>query len=646
MEGQAGNTISKTNKKLTILYERLSHDDELQGESNSITNQKKILEDYASRNGFPNILHISDDGYSGTNFNRPGWKQLIAEVESGNAGAVIVKDMSRVGRDYLQVGFYTEVMFRQHGIRFIAISNNIDSANGENEFAPFLNIMSEWYARDTSCKIKTVLHSKGNSGKHMTNSAVYGYRKHPDDRNQWIIDEEAASIVRRIYRMTIDGKGPFQIARILTDEKVTRPSVYIAKRDGENYTPASASEPHNWGGAAVKNILDRPEYMGCTVNFRTYKDSYKDRKHKIRPREEWSVFENTQEPIVDAETWKTAQKCRRVIRRKTSTGEPNPLTGLVYCADCGGRMYNHFGTLAWKYDSQNAYICCRYSKYPPKCTAHYIKTSALRSLVLEAIRRVSGFVRVNEEEFVMRVCEASELRSAEEAKERKERLSKNLKRCDELDSLIKRLYEDKVTGALSPKRFEKLSSEYEDEQESLETQIAELRAALERYSEDSDKAEKFLELSRRYTDFTELTPAMLNEFVEKIIVHEAEGERQGYGRFQKVEIFLNFIGKFAVPGQEEADTEPFNPMERKRAYWREYYHLHKAKINEEKDKRAEEKKRAKLAAMPVKTPEEIEAEQEERLRKKREYQRNYQREWQRRRKEKETLDKTVREMVI
>ncbi|MDR0651794.1 MAG: DUF4368 domain-containing protein, partial [Synergistaceae bacterium] len=587
MERQAGD---KRDKKLTILYERLSHDDELQGESNSITNQKKILEDYASKNGFTNILHISDDGCSGTNFNRPGWKQLIAEVEAGNASTVIVKDMSRVGRDYLQVGFYTEVMFRQRGVRFIAISNNIDSANGENEFAPFLNIMSEWYARDTSRKIKAVLHNKGNSGKHMTNAALYGYRKHPDDKNQWIIDEEAASVVRRIYRMTIDGKGPFQIARILTDEKVTRPSHYIAERDGWDNPRMSAADLHNWGGSVVKNILSRPEYMGCTVNFRTYKDSYKDRKAKFRPQEEWSVFENTQEPIIDAETWKTAQKCRKVTRRNNSTGTANPLTGLVYCGECGSRMYNHLGTLAWKYDSQDAYACNQYTKYPPKCTMHYIKTSALRTLALDVIKRVSGFAMSNSDEFMNQVREASELRSAEEAKARKEQLSKSLKRCDELDSLIKRLYEDKVTGSLSEKRFEKLSSEYEDEQEDLETQIAELRIALERYSEDSGRAEKFLDIARRYTDFTELTPAMLNEFVDKIIVHEATGV--GYSRRQRVEIFLNFIGNFDISGQEEAEPEPIDPVEHQREIWRNYYHRHKEEINMEKARRYEAKKAA------------------------------------------------------
>jgi DNA invertase Pin-like site-specific DNA recombinase len=582
-------------QKKTVLYERLSRDDELQGESNSITNQKKILEDYANRNGFKNILHIADDGYSGTNFDRPGWKRLINEAETGNVAAVIVKDMSRVGRDYLQVGFYTEVFFRERGIRFIAISNNIDSQNLESaEFAPFLNIMSEWYARDTSRKIKTVVHNKGNSGRHITNIAIYGYRKSPDDKNLWIIDEEAASVVRRVYQMTIEGKGPYQIARILGEEHVKRPSVYIALRDGGTYTPASASEPHTWEGATVKNILARQEYMGCTVNFRTYKNSYKDKKVKFRPQEEWAVFEGTQEPIVDSETWHTAQKCRKTKRRAAPSREPNPLTGLVYCADCGSRMYNHFGTDADKYDSHDSYICNKYSKYPPKCSAHYIKTSALRTLVLNTIKRVSEFVRVNGEEFTRLIREASEIQSAEAARTRKALLGKSKKRYAELDSIIKRLYEDKVAGSLSGKRFELLSSEYEDEQEKLEGQIAELEAELERFSEDSEKAGKFIKIVSKYTDFSELTPAMLNEFVEKIIVHEAE--RVNYRRVQKVEICLNFIDKFEIPGHEEAESEAFDPMEQQRAKWRAYYHKNRDAILAAKT----ERKAAKLTSMLVK----------------------------------------------
>ena len=576
-------------QKLTILYERLSRDDELQDESNSITNQKKILEGYAERNGFSNILHMVDDGYSGTNFDRPGWKRLVAEVEAGNVAVIICKDMSRIGRDYLQVGFYTEVLFRKHGVRFIAISNNIDSQNKEStEFAPFLNIMAEWYARDTSRKIKTVFHAKGNSGKRLTNVAIYGYRKSPDDKYLWLIDAEAAAVVKRIFQMTIESKGPCQIARILTDEKITRPSVYIALRDGGTYTPASVSEPYRWDGTVVKKMLARLEYMGCTVNFRTHKDSYKDKQTKFRPKEEWKVFNGTHEAIVDAETWHTAQKCLKVKRRRTSTGEPNPLTGLVYCGDCGSRMYNHRWQLAWKYDSQDAYVCQRYSKYPPKCTSHFIRTSALRALVLDAIKSTSGFVRDSEEEFIRLVREALELRSAEAIKTQKGQLSKNQKRHAELDALIKRLYEDKVTGSLSAKRFEILSFEYENEQENLEEQITLLKAGIEQFEEDGERVNKFIEIVNRYTDFDELTTPMLNEFVEKILVYKAD--RTSGRRIQKVEIYLNFIGKFEVPGQEEAEPEPFDPVEHQRAIWRAYYHKNREKILSGMAKRKEEKR--------------------------------------------------------
>jgi DNA invertase Pin-like site-specific DNA recombinase len=584
MTGQAG---AQKTRKLTVLYERLSRDDELQGESNSITNQKKILEDYANHHGFGNILHISDDGYSGTNFDRPGWKQLLAEIEAKNVGTVIVKDMSRVGRDYLQVGFYTEVMFRNNEVRFIAISNNIDSAAGDNEFAPFLNIMSEWYARDTSRKIKAVLHSKGKSGKHITNPVIYGYRKHPDDKDKWIIDDEAAAVVRRIYQMTIGGVGIFQIAKTLANEKVLRPSVYIALRDGGTYTPATASEPYTWWYVTVKNILRRPEYMGCTVNFRTYKDSYKDKRAKNRPQEEWEVFEGTQEPIVDPNTWQTAQKCRETVRRPNSAGTPNPLTGLVYCADCGNRMHNHRGARAAQYDSQDNYICNRYNTYPQKCTIHYIKTSTLQTLASDTIKQFGEFARRDEENFVKLVREASELRSAEAAKTHKERLAKSERRHAELNGLIKRLYEDTVSGRLSEKRFEILSREYEDEQENLETQIAEMRAALERYGEDSGRVEKFLEIVRRYTDFTELTPAMLNEFIDKIVVHEAV--RTNGRRTQQVDIFLNFVGKLDIdlPRHKEEEAEPFDPVERQRAQWRKYYHERRDRMIAEREASAE-----------------------------------------------------------
>jgi hypothetical protein len=380
-------------------------------------------------------------------------------------------------------------------------------------------------------------------------------------------------------------------------------------------------------------MLARPEYMGNTVNFRTHKDSYKDKKSKARPQEEWVVFAGTHEPIVEAETWHTAQKCRKVKRRKTSTGEPNPLTGLVYCADCGGRMYNHTGSTARKYDSHNAYACQQYSKYPPKCTMHYIKTSILRTLVLDAIKAVSGFVRDSEEEFVRLVRENSDLRNAEAAKVQKEQLSKNQKRHTELDVLIKRLYEDKVAGSLSEKRFEILSREYENEQEDLDRQIAELKTGLERFKEDGERVGKFIDIVRRYTNFDELTAPMLNEFIEKIIVHEAEGQRQGHGRTQKVEIYLNFIGKFEVPGEKKEEQEPFNPLEHRRAQWRAHYHRNRDKILEDKRKQTEERRVTKLAANASRSPAEIEDEIRAKHEKKRAYQREYQREWQHRRKQ-------------
>jgi DNA invertase Pin-like site-specific DNA recombinase len=557
-------------QKLTILYERLSRDDELQGESNSITNQKKILEDYANNHGFGNILHISDDGYSGTNFDRPGWTRLISEIEAKNVGAVIVKDMSRVGRDYLQVGFYTEVMFRKSDVRFIAISNNIDSETGENEFAPFLNIMSEWYARDTSRKIKASLQYKGKSGKHITNNAIYGYKKSADDKNQWIIDPEPAAVVRRIFQMIIDGKGIYEISKTLTGEKILRPSVYVALRNGGNYTPASAQEPYTWSCCTVKSIIHRQEYMGCTVNFRTCKESYKEKKQRMNPQEEWIVFEGTQESIVDSETWKTAQKCLRVVRRPNSTGTPNPLTGLVHCADCGSRMHNHRGARVDKYDSQDSYQCNKYKTFPRKCTMHYVRTTVLRSLVLDTIQKTCAFAQRDEEEFLKLVREASDIQNTEAAKVSKEQLAKNRKRCVELDGLIKRLYEDMVSGILSDKRFEILTREYENEQAGLESQTEELRVSLERYDEDSGKAERFIEIVRRYSDFSELTPSMLNEFVDKILVHEAV--RVNNERKQKVDIYLNYIGKINMPEPEEAKSKPFDPIEQKRARWREYYY--------------------------------------------------------------------------
>jgi DNA invertase Pin-like site-specific DNA recombinase len=613
------------NSKITALYSRLSKDDLLTGESQSISNQKSLLEQFAEQNGFPNPRHFSDDGFSGVDFVRPAWQEMIAEVEAGNVGAIIVKTLDRMGRNYLQTGLYRE-MFHERGVRLISMQEGHDSDNGDDDLLPIREIMSEWYARDTSRKVKTVLHAKGRSGKHMTNAAVYGYRKSPDDKNLWLVDSEAAHIVRRVFQMTIDGKGPYQIARTFTDEKILRPSAYIALRDG--YEIADPDDWHNWMGMTIKNILDRREYMGDTVNFRSRKESFKSKKHLANPESAWQIFENTQEPIVTREMWETAQKCRTVTRRPNSTGEPNPLTGLVCCGDCGSRMWNHRGKLAYKYPSQDSYACNRYSQYPPKCTMHHISTANLRTIALDAIRSVSGFVKDNEAEFIRLVREESETQTADSLKETKRKLVRDKKRVTELDKLIKGLYEDKVSGSLSAKRFEILSAEYETEQETLEAEIAEIEASLALFDADTGKAERFIEIVRKYTDFSELTAGMLNEYVEKILVYEAE--KINNRRKQRVEVYLNFIGKFNAPVDGgPAEEEPFNPAEHRRAQYRASYYKRRDEILAKKATERERAKAEKLAATPIKTPEELAAEETARKERKREYQRNYQREWQR-----------------
>ncbi|MDR1765796.1 MAG: DUF4368 domain-containing protein [Lachnospiraceae bacterium] len=578
-----------------------------------------------------------DDGFSGVSYDRPAWQEMMTEVEAGNVAVIIVKTLDRMGRNYLQTGLYRE-RFREKGVRLISMQEGHDSDNGDDDLLPIREIMSEWYARDTSRKVRTVLHAKGRSGKHMTNAAAYGYKKSPEDKNLWLVDDEAANVVRRIFQMTIDGKGPYQIARTFTDEKILRPSAYIALRDG--YEIADPDDQYNWMGLTIKNILSRREYCGDTVNFRSRKESFKSKKTLRNPENEWQIFTDTQEPVVSREIWETAQKCRVVRRRLTSTGEPNPLTGLVYCGDCGSRMWGHRGKLAYKYPSQDSYACNQYSQYPPKCTMHYITTANLRAIALEAIRAVSGFVKDNEAEFIRLVREESESQTAEGVKESKRRLDRSKRRAGELDKLIKQIYEDKVGGSLSAKRFDILSREYEAEQENLEAEIAALETSLNEYAEDTTKAERFIEIVRKYTDFSELTAPMLNEYIDKIYVFEAE--KINNRRKQRVEVFLNFIGKFTVPADgEPAEDEPFDPVEHRRKIQRDSYYRRRDEILAKKAAQREQAKAEKLAAMPVKTPEEIAAEEAARKEHRREYQRNYQREWQRKKRAERTAEKAT-----
>lgn len=601
-------TKKAENEKITALYERLSRDDEMVGDSNSIVNQKKMLEDYAKQNGYTNIEHFTDDGYSGGSFDRPDWKRMVAGIEDGSIGTVIVKDMSRIGRDYLQVGFYTEVMFKEKEVHFIAIANGVDNQKRESsEFAPFLNIMNEWYIRDSSRKVTTVLRARGMEGKHTTNNAIYGYRKSEEDKNQWVIDEEAAEVVRRIYRMSLEGKGPYEIARILSEEQIERPSYYLAKRGlGTCRSNNNTATPYVWRGATVRDILSKPEYMGHTVNFRSYKESYKDKRAKKTPKEDWVIFKNTQEAIVSEEMWNKVQELRKTVRRTDTVGEANPFTGLLYCADCGAKMYNHRGGAGrarnWKGElngkrrpDRDEYNCSTYNlsrqSYDKQCSQHYIRTEVVRKLVLETIKAVSDYVITNEEEFINRIYSSSRDKQKESIRSLKRKIAQDTKRVNELNMLMKKLYEDNISGKLSDKRFEFMLSEFENEQDTLEISMENAKAEIEKYESDTVRADKFIELVKRYTDFSELTTPMLNEFVEKILVHEADyssGER-----VQEVEIYLNFIGKFELPvkeptAEEIAEHENLKARRAKKAeYNRRYMEKRRKRIAEEEQKSKE-----------------------------------------------------------
>lgn len=570
-------SVKQTEGKITALYERLSRDDEQVGDSNSIVNQKKYLESYAQQQGFQNCVHYTDDGYSGGNFDRPAWKRLMNDIEEGRVSTVLAKDMSRIGRDYLQTGFYTEVFFRQHGIRFIAISNNVDSSDqNSNEFAPFLNIMNEWYLRDLSRKQRTAIRIKGESGKPTTNIAIYGYKKDPKDKFHWLIDEEAAEVVRRIFRMNAEGIGPYEIARILYEDKVETPAVYLGKKGiGFWKSKEDFPNPYNWSGYMVGQILSKPEYIGHTVNFRSHKESYKDKGSVRNPQEEWLIFENTHEAIIDKETWELVQKLRKTPRRKDTLGEANPLTGLVFCADCGAKMYNHRfqGDLEHGNYPFDSYECSAYKLASRNrmdvCSSHYISTKAIRTLLLETIQTASTYAITNQKEFLEKVRAASALRQKEAVKDTKRKLNKNRKRADELDVIIKKLYESFAVGRISDERFDSLLAEYEGEQKALRSEIAEFEKQVEAFEESTANAEQFLALAKKYTDFSELTTPMINEFVDKILVHAPE--KVDGDRVQEVEIYLNFIGYFAAPVPE------LTPVEEKR---QEYLRKHRMQSRE------------------------------------------------------------------
>ena len=534
-----------TQQLITALYPRLSHEDELQGESNSISNQKRILETYAKQNGFSNLRWYTDDGYSGANFQRPGFQAMLADIEAGKVGTVIVKDMSRLGRNYLQVGMYTEVIFPQKGVRFIAINDGVDSAQGENDFAPLRNIFNEWLVRDTSKKIKAVKRSKGMSGKPITSKPVYGYLM--DEDENFIIDEEAAPVVRQIYSLCLAGNGPTKIARMLTEQQIPTPGTLEYRRTGSTrrYHPGYECK---WATNTVVHLLENREYTGCLVNFKTEKPSYK-LKHSIEnPPEKQAVFENHHEPIIDRETWERVQELRKQRKRPNRYDEVGLFSGILFCADCGSVMYQQrYQTDKRK---QDCYICGSYKKRTADCTAHFIRTDLLTAGVLSNLRKVTSYAAKHEARFMKLLIEQNEDGDRRRNAAKKKELEAAEKRIAELSAIFKRLYEDSVTGRISDERFTELSADYEAEQKELKERAARLREELSKAQEATANAEKFMNVVRRHTTIEELTPTLLREFVEKIVVHESvalDGKRRGKLRRQEIEIYYSFVGKVELP---------------------------------------------------------------------------------------------------
>lgn len=560
----------KNEPLITALYERLSRDDDQQGDSNSIVNQKSYLTTYAADHGFAHCRHYTDDGFSGGNFERPGWKQLIADIDAGLVGVVIAKDLSRVGRDYIQTGFYTEVYFRRKGVRFIAIGNGVDTVNPiSSEFAPFMNVLNEMYLREQSKKMRTFFRQRGNSGIPTNTLCVYGYRKDPADKNHWLVDDEAAAVVRRIYQLAIDCHSPYEIARILEADKVECPAYYNATHDTcMKRSNTDMSKPYAWNGVTVSNILQRPEYMGHTVNFRSSKNGLKA-KRQTKPQEEWMIFKDTHEAIIPEDRWQLAQCVLAVRRRTDSTGEANPLTGKLYCAECGARLNNHRSRAKQTgRESDDYYDCPTYSQGKGNCCCHYVTTAFIRSVLLQMIRSVSRYAVSDEAAFADQVRALSEVRHADAVKDMTAEAAKSRKRIAELDTIIQKLYESYALGKTPESRFNLLSSTYEKEQAQLKDKLAKTEEALGTYHADTTNIEAFMTLARQYRDTDELTASVINSFIDRVVVHAPK--KVNGQRHVQIDVIFRFIGCFTVPvaptimTEEQLQEEARRAKERKR----------------------------------------------------------------------------------
>lgn len=539
-----GQSCVATPSKITALYCRLSRDDELQGDSNSIKNQKTILKKYADDNGFINTEFFVDDGVSGTTFDRPDFQRMITEMDAGRIGTIIVKDMSRLGRDYLKVGYYTEIAFPNSEVRFIAINNGVDSANQQDsDFTPFLNIINEWYAKDTSKKIRAVFKAKGESGKPLCTNPPFGYKKDPDDKNHWIVDEDASKVVKHIFQLCIEGYGPTQIAHKLKDEGILTPSYYF-KSIGLNPTAIITEEPYKWSARTVSNILDKQEYLGHTINFKTRRKSYKIKKKIDNDPSQWKIFKNTHEAIIDEETFSTVQKIRNGKRRRTPLGEMPILSGMVYCADCGAKLYQ-VRSKDWNHDKEYM-VCATYRKRGKhNCTSHQIKNVDIEKALLYMIQQVTAFARDYENEFIELVTKNSNKELERKIRESKKELEQSHARVSKIDLLIQRLYEDNVEGKISDEQFIKMTSSYEKEQQTLTERINELNTIVKNEQEKVTNTSSFLNLVKCYTNITKLDAEIIRTFIERVYIYSVDTTSSR--KIKKIRIVFNFIGEINLP---------------------------------------------------------------------------------------------------
>ncbi len=527
------------NGKITACYTRLSQEDEGTGDSDSILNQRALLLKYCADHQLENVRFFSDDGWSGTNFDRPGFTELMELVERGQVQTIIVKDHSRLGRNRLVVGALMERFTEDYGVRYIAVTDGIDSDKGLDDMVAVRELFNEFYPRDTSKKIRAVFASKGNSGQRLCTQVPYGYK---GDKHRWDVDEEAAQVVREIFSLCIDGLGPMQIAKRLRAAQVLTPTAYKLEK-GLNVPNHSRENPYEWDSKLVAKILERMEYTGCTVNFKGYKKSYKSKKRVQNPPDKWKIFPDTHPAIIDRETWERVQELRKNKRRRTKTGKQSMFSGLVYCADCGAKL--HYCTTASFEDRQNHFRCANYKSNTGTCSAHFIREVVLSDIVLEHLRQTVQYVQAHEAEFVQAVMDKSMADQKREVAQKRRELTQAERRVSELDTLFQRLYEDNVSGKLSDERFSKLSKSYEEEQRTMTEKAKALHAELDKEQAQAVNVAQFIALVKKYSEIDTLTPAIVNEFIERINVH-APDKSSGH-RSQQVDIIYNFIGILPNP---------------------------------------------------------------------------------------------------